>query len=257
MHIWNDRFRNYLWPTVSVVSVIAAWQLIAVHGHISSFLLPAPMEVWRKLALSFQTGDLVLQGTITLYRTIAGFALAILIGAVVGFAMGTTHLMERAIDPIISVLFPTPKISFLPIFILWFGAFDLSKILIAAFICAFPIVSACHDGVKGLDPRLTWVGRNMGMSRKRVFWKITLPATVPALINGAEVSLPFAFISVVTAEMMAGGGGIGARMMLAARFADSKNVFAWLIALAIVGALLTALARWLRRWLLKWHTEVT
>ena len=252
-----EHVRAYVWPGISVIAVVALWQLATATGRVSSFLLPPPADVARNIALLLANGDLLHQGALSLYRTTVGFGLAVLIGGAVGLAMGSIRSVERAFDPIISVLFPTPKISFLPIFILWFGAFDLSKILITAFICAFPVISACHDGLKDVDSRLAWVGQNMGMSTRRVFLKIVFPATLPALITGAEVSLPFAFISVVTAEMMAGGGGIGARMMLAARFADSKTVFAWLVTLAIIGALLTGLARVLRRQLLNWHTEVS
>ena len=250
------RFGTYIWPAVSVISIVAVWQLLVAFGRIPPFLLPAPLNVCRKLASLLLTGDLIRETGLTLYRTSAGFALAVLVGSGLGLAMGTSRLFARTFDPIISILFPTPKISFLPIFILWFGTFDLSKVLIAAFICVFPVISACHDAIKGLDPRLSWVGRNLGMSTTTVFRKIVFPATIPSLINGAEVSLPFAFISIVTAEMMAGGGGIGARMMLAGRFADSTAVFAWLATLAVVGALLTSLAKVIRRRLLQWHTEV-
>jgi len=245
------------WAGVSVTSIIALWQFATMFGGVSNFLLPAPVDVARRILSLFFNGEVVREAVITLYRVAFGFALAVVIGAIVGLAMGSVRLVERALDPVISVLFPTPKISFLPIFILWFGAFDLSKVLITALICVFPVISACHEGLKDIDSRLAWVGRNMGMSNRRVFSKIVLPATVPALINGAEVSLPFAFISVVTAEMMAGGGGIGARMMLAARFADSRAVFAWLVVLAVLGAMLTGVARVARRQLLRWHTEVS
>jgi ABC-type nitrate/sulfonate/bicarbonate transport system permease component len=94
------------------------------------------------------------------------------------------------------------------------------------------------------------------MSERRIFWKIVVPACIPALLNGAEVALPFAFIAITVSEMIAGGGGIGASMMLAARFADSTTVFGWLIVLAAMGALLTTAARAFRESLLRWHTEV-
>jgi ABC-type nitrate/sulfonate/bicarbonate transport system permease component len=245
-----------IWSSVSVIVALSIWHLLTHVGRIDAYLLPPPEDVAQRLLALLLSGDIAKQTGLTLYRTVVGLGLAVCAGSIIGLSMGKMRAIEQALDPVVSALFPTPKISFLPIFILWFGAFDVSKILIAAFICAFPIISACHEGVKDIDPRLSWVGRNMGMSEGRVFWKIVVPATIPALLTGVEVSLPFAFISVVTAEMIAGGGGIGSRMMLAARFADSKAVFAWLVALALIGALMTGVARILRQKVLRWHTEV-
>lgn len=247
---------RYFWPTVSIIGVVGGWYTLSRVGHIDPFLLPSPMAVLEQLGSLLATGDLVQQAGLTLYRTGIGFGLAVVVGSLLGFWMGKSKAARWFFEPLISVLFPTPKISFLPIFILWFGAFDLSKILIAAFICAFPVISACYEGVKDIDQRLLWVGRNMGIREQKLFWKIMLPAAVPALLNGAEISLPFAFIAVAVSEMLAGGGGVGAKMMLAARFADSKTVFASLITLAVLGALLAICARTVRVYLLQWHTEV-
>lgn len=244
------------WPAASIAGVVCAWYLLTRFGQINAFLLPSPLMVAERLASLLVSGDLIIQAGLTLYRTLVGFGLAVLIGSLIGLWMGTSRAAEWFFEPIISISFPTPKISFLPIFILWFGAFDLSKILISTFICSFPVISACYEGVKDRDKYLLWVGKNLGMSERKIFWKITLPGVVPALLNGAEVSLPFAFIAVTVSEMMAGGGGIGARMMLAARFADSKSVFASIVVLALLGALLAFGAGVIRRHLLRWHTEV-
>lgn len=251
-----QRYCRLPWPVVSVTAVVLVWWAMAWSGRISPYLLPSPYTVARRLVTLLTSGEAIKQSVVTLLRTLAGLGLAIAVGSVIGLWMGRSRRAEWAFEPVVSILFPTPKIAFLPIFILWFGAFDLSKILIAAFICAFPVITACQQGVRDMDTRLSWVGRNFGMSERRIFWKIVLPACIPALLNGAEVALPFAFIAITVSEMIAGGGGIGASMMLAARFADSTTVFGWLIVLAAMGALLTIAARAFRENLLRWHTEV-
>jgi ABC-type nitrate/sulfonate/bicarbonate transport system permease component len=234
---------------------LVVWGLIVQSGMVTPFLIPPPAAVFGRLVHLATTGDLLSDAAVTIYRTLAGFSLAVAVGAAIGLWMGTSRFSEWLLSPIVSFLFSTPKISFLPIFILWFGTFDGSKILMTAFICAFPVISACHSGAKDVSRLWRWVGANIGMSRRRIVTHIVVPATVPALFTGGQVSLPFAFIAVSVSEMMAGGGGLGARMMLAARFADSATVVAVIILLGAIGVTLSALLNRLRQWLLPWHFE--
>jgi ABC-type nitrate/sulfonate/bicarbonate transport system permease component len=242
--------------SLSIAFALLLWGAVAHSGRVNAFLLPPPDAVVERLADSVGSGQLLADGALTLYRTLAGFALAVIVGAVVGFSMGASRATEWLLSPIVSFLFATPKISFLPVFIVWFGTFDGSKILMTAFICCFPVISACHAGVKDVSRLWRWVGENIGMSRRRITLKILVPATLPALLSGAQISLPFAFIAVTVAEMIAGGGGLGARMMLAARFADSPSVVAAILAIGLLGLLLSSLLTVLRHRLLSWHTEI-
>ncbi len=241
---------------MSLATVVLLWALMARSGLVNTFLLPPPATVLARLGDSLRTGQVLADGATTLYRTLAGFLLAVAVGGGIGFWMGTSRVGEWLLSPIVSFLFSTPKISFLPVFILWFGAFDGSKILMTAFICCFPVISACHAGVKDTGRLWRWVGENIGMSRRRITLKIVVPAALPALLTGAQISLPFAFIAVTVSEMVAGGGGLGARMMLAARFADSASVAAAIVAIGVLGVALSSLLTVLRRRLLRWHTEV-
>ena len=243
-------------PLTPFTAVILVWQAIAASGAVNSYLLPPPTAVLSRLIHLAATGDLFADTALTVYRTLAGFGIAILVGASIGFWMGTSAFGELLLGPVVSFLFSTPKISFLPIFILWFGTFDGSKILMTAFICAFPVISACHSGAKDVSRLWRWVGQNIGMSRSRVVRKIMIPATLPALFTGGAISLPFAFIAVSVSEMMSGGGGLGARMMLSARFADSATVVAVIIVLGAIGVALSAALTAARHRLLRWDSTV-
>jgi len=242
--------------TWSVVVVVLVWELIARTGLVNAYLLPPPSAVLARLVAATRSGQLAADTWVTVYRTLCGFGIAVGIGGLVGLWMGRSRAVEWLLEPIVSIMFSTPKISFLPIFILWFGTFDASKILMAAFICAFPVISACHAGAKDINRLLPWVGQNIGMNERRIMRKIVLPSALPAWLSGAQIALPFAFIAIAVSEMMAGGGGLGARMMLAARFADSASVVASLSALAVVGLVMTVALERVRMRLLRWHTEV-
>jgi ABC-type nitrate/sulfonate/bicarbonate transport system permease component len=157
------------------------------------------------------------------------------------------------LDPLVSVGFPMPKISFLPIFILWFGIFDLSKITMTVFAAVFPVLTATWAATEQVDRYLVWSARNMGVGRQRLFWEVVVPAATPEILTGLQVALPVALIVVIVSEMLMGGYGLGAAMITRARFADSVGVFAGIVEIAAVGLVAIKTMERLRRRLLVWH----
>jgi ABC-type nitrate/sulfonate/bicarbonate transport system permease component len=148
-----------------------------------------------------------------------------------------------------------PKIAFLPIIMLWLGVYDVSKISMVVFDAIFPVVTATLAGLAAVDKELIWSARNMGAREHELMWQVALPAALPQIFTGLQVALPIALIVEIVVEMALGGYGLGAAMMSASRFADSRGVFAGIVEIAIVGyALIKAMAA-IRRRLLLWHHE--
>ena len=239
----------------SVVAVLVAWEIFARSGKVTPFMLPPFSVVLERIYTDAILGDLWRNLGLTVYRAMAGFAIAAIGGIALGAAMSRSRLMRWFFDPLISVGFPMPKIAFLPIIILWFGLYDFSKISIVVFDAIFPVVTATLTGIASVDKELLWSARNMGASEREMMWQIVLPAAMPQILTGLQVALPIALIVAIVAEMQMGGYGLGGAMMTASRFADSPGVFAGIVEIAIVGyALIKALAV-IRRRLLVWHQE--
>jgi ABC-type nitrate/sulfonate/bicarbonate transport system permease component len=192
---------------------------------------------------------------VTLYRALAGF----LIGAVAGVALGMgicrNRLTNWFFDPIISVGFPMPKIAFLPVVMLWLGVYDMSKITMISVEAIFPVVTATIVGIRGVERELLWSARNMGAGERELLWQIALPAALPQIITGLQVALPIALIVAIVTEMFMGGYGLGGAMNTAARFADSRGVFAGIVEIAVIGYALVKGMGLIRRRLLLWHQE--
>jgi ABC-type nitrate/sulfonate/bicarbonate transport system permease component len=169
--------------------------------------------------------------------------------------MARSRAFNWFFDPIISIGFPVPKIAFLPIIVLWLGFFDLSKITIIVFNSIFPVVTATVVGVCGVEKELIWSARNFGTSERALTWDVLLPAALPQIFTGLQVTLPIALIVGILTEMAMGGYGIGASMQTASRFADSLGVFAGIVEIAVVGYVLVKLMSLLRARLLVWHPE--
>jgi len=239
----------------SIVVFLAAWQLTAMSHVFSDFLLPSLSTVLARLAQDLVSGDLLRGIGLTLVRAFIGFAAAGVVGVVIGVGIARVPLMRWFFDPLVSAGLPMPKVAFLPIFMLWFGVFDASKILMIAFSSVFPVIVEAWAGTQNIDKYMSWSAMSLGVGKKRFLWEIALPAALPQVFTGLQVALPIALIVAIICEMQMGGEGLGGSIMTDMRFADSPGVFAGIIAIALVGLVLVKAMELLRRRLLVWHQE--
>jgi ABC-type nitrate/sulfonate/bicarbonate transport system permease component len=240
---------------LTLLVVLAAWEGFARSGMVSSFLLPALSVVIERVWQDILSGDLATNLGMTLYRGLLGFAVAGATGVVLGILMARYAGIRWFFDPVVSVAFPMPKIAFLPVFMLWFGLYDASKLTMIVFSAIFPVVIATVAGTQGVDKELLWSARSLGASERRLLWEIILPAALPQILTGLQVALPVALIVAIVTEMLMGGAGLGGAMIAASRFADSPGVFAGIVEIAIAGFCLVKGIAVLRRHLLRWHQE--
>jgi ABC-type nitrate/sulfonate/bicarbonate transport system permease component len=253
-----DTMRRLAWGAARlapIIALLAAWEMFSRSGAVTPFMLPALSTVAQRIYDDAVGGDLLLNTGVTLYRALAGFAIAAVAGVALGAAMARNRAARWFFDPIISVGFPMPKIAFLPVIILWLGLYDVSKITMVVLDAIFPVVTATIAGIAGVEKELLWTARNMGANNRELMWQILLPAALPQILTGLQVALPIALIVVVVTEMQMGGYGLGGAMMQASRFANSPGVFAGIVQIAVIGYALVAAMAWLRRWLLAWHQE--
>jgi ABC-type nitrate/sulfonate/bicarbonate transport system permease component len=240
---------------VSVVALLAAWELVARSGVVTPFQLPALSNVLERIWSDAISGDLALNTAVTLYRAIVGFVIAAVGGVALGLAMSRNALTRWFFDPIVSIGFPMPKIAFLPVVMLWLGVFDISKITMIVFDAIFPVVAATVIAIQGVERELIWSARNMGAGERELLWQVVLPAALPTIMTGLQVALPLSLIVAVVTEMLMGGYGLGGAMMTASRFANSVGVFAGIVEIAVVGYALVKVMALTRRRLLIWHQE--
>ena len=239
-----------------LLALLGLWELSARASWVAPFLLPALGDVLRRVAADAASGELAVNAGVTLYRALVGCALAAAIGIPLGIVMARVSLARWFFDPLVSIGFPMPKIAFLPIFMLWFGLYDLSKIAMVAFSCVFAIIAATAAGTRGVDRFTLWSARALGASEAALLWEIVLPAASPQILTGLQIALPVALITTIVTEMLMGGAGIGGAMIQAGRFADSVGVYAGIVEIAVVGILVIKGLETLRRRLLRWHPEV-
>ena len=249
----RTRLIFYAW--LPILGLLVTWEAASRFGLATPFALPSFSSCIERIWHDAGTGELAINVGLTLYRTFVGFVIAAAIGVLLGVGTARHRLTRWFFDPIVSVGFPMPKIAFLPIVVLWLGFHDASKITLVAFSTAFPVITTTMLAVQGVEKELIWSARSLGTSDRQILWEVVLPASLPQVMTGLQVALPIAFIVCIITEMAMSGYGIGGAMNDAARFADSRGVFAGIIETTIIGYLMVKGMAMLRRRLLIWHQE--
>ncbi|WP_439361933.1 ABC transporter permease [Bradyrhizobium sp. DASA03007] len=240
---------------IALVALVISWELFARSGLVSPFQLPSFSSVVATIYESAISGELWYSLWLTLYRTMVGFSIASAIGIFLGVLIVRNRTIRWFFDPIISIAFPIPKIVFLPIIVLWLGFGDATKLSMIVIDAVLPVLTATIAAATVVQRDLIWSARSMGANDTELVWDVLLPAALPQVLTGLQVALPLSLIICIVAEMLTGGAGLGADMMNASRYSNSKGVFAGIVEVAVLGFLLIRMLGTLRRQLLRWHQE--
>jgi len=186
-----------------------AWEAGARLGLGAAFALPPPSAVIVAWVDLVRDGDLVTNGAASLYRVVAGLALAVAIGAVLGIVMAWWRPVRVALEPLVEIFYPMPKSALIPVTALWLGFGDGSKILLIFLGCMLPVTLGAFNGARASDRTLVWSARSMGAGRARMLWDVVVPSAMPELLNGVRTALALAFILMVSAELIVSQRGFG------------------------------------------------
>jgi ABC-type nitrate/sulfonate/bicarbonate transport system permease component len=247
--------RRSLIAAYPLILLAAVWEIVARLGYVRPVFLPPLSAVLARFVPLAESGELIEPLAISLYRTAAGLAIALALGIVTGFLMARVRSVRWLLDPLIAFSFPSPKLAFLPVFILWFGIDHLSKIALVAFTCVFPFIIAAYAGATTVPVNQLWAARAMGTGGLALLWRVIFFSSLPSVMNGVRVGVPYALVSTFTAEMIAGGGRLGGELVLAQRYFETPTVFVYLLIMLGVGYLMDAGVLRLRAYILRWHEE--
>lgn len=242
-------------PYFTIGVLLLAWEFAARFELVIAFLLPPLSVVLTRIATDFVSGQLPLDIAITLYRTLVAFAIAAVVGVTLGILISRFRPVRWFFDPLVSIGLPMPKIALLPIFMLWFGLFDMSKILMVAFSASFQIIITTWAATHAIEKELIWSAQSLGANRREVLREVILPAAMPQILTGLQIAMPICLIVVLVTEMIMGGQGLGDSMLRSARYVDSPGVFAGIVEIGIVGFCVIKSMEYIRRRLLVWHQE--
>ncbi|TVQ32453.1 MAG: ABC transporter permease [Geminicoccaceae bacterium] len=244
-----------LWGWALPLALLAAWELTTRFGLVAPHLLPAPALVWREVADLWRDGTLFEHLGITLWRVLTGFALGTLAATVLGALTGYSTAAHRLLDPTIQAIKAVPSLAWVPLFILWLGIFEASKVTLIAVGAFFPVYLNLSTAIGQVDRKLVEVGRMYGFSPLTLVRRVLLPATLPAYVTGLRGGLALAWMFVVAAELMGASQGLGFLMLDGQMTGRPALIIASLILFALMGkASDLALARTTAPWL-RWQDD--
>ena len=235
------------------LALIVIWEAGSRLGVISALVLPAPSEALDALRDLAVSGNMWNHLSASLYRLILGFALGANAGLLVGVAIGLNSTARSSLSPLVAAIFPVPKIALLPLFIIWFGIGEGSKVATIFFGCFFPTVIATYGGIDSVDRTLIRMGQSFGLSRFDIIRKIVLPAALPAILSGMRISASIAIILLVAAEMIGAQYGIGAYVLLAGNLMATDQLIAGVAMLSVLGLIVNWLISRAERHFLSWR----
>jgi ABC-type nitrate/sulfonate/bicarbonate transport system permease component len=234
-----------------LVALLALWQLLALGGHPDYIL--APLDIARHFVAALATRELYADAAASLLRALPGFVIGTLAGVVLGLAAGIARGFDDTVSPLVFLTYPVPKIVMLPLFMLWFGIGDLSKVLIIALACFYPAYINAYYGAKATPRILVWSARNMGASDGEIFRRVVLPGALPQIFAGMRVALALSFIVMFATEMINAHSGLGHLIREAENSLRFDLMYVSLLTIAILGYAGDRLLRFSRHRLLPWE----
>jgi ABC-type nitrate/sulfonate/bicarbonate transport system permease component len=244
--------RRFVAPLVFAV-LIAIWEWGARAGWISPLVLPAPSEAFEAFKDLVESGQLLRHLSASLQRLIVGFTAGTTLGLTVGTFIGLFSIARSGLAPLVAAIFPIPKIALLPLFIIWFGIGEGSKVATILFGSFFPTVIATYSGIDNVDRGLIRMGQSFNLTYRDIVRKIVLPAALPAILSGMRISASISIILLVAAEMIGAEYGIGAYVLLAGNLMATDQLIAGVAMLSILGLTVNWLINIAERRFLKWR----
>ncbi len=217
------------------VALALLWEAAVRLGLVTGRLMPPPSKIVSTLAALAQSGELWLHASATLIRVLGGFAIGAAAGTVLGALTGSSDLARRLLDPMLQALRAVPSIAWVPLFILWLGIFEASKLALIALGVFFPIYLGVEGAVRSVDRKLIEVGRSFRLSRFGMISRILLPAVLPAWVVSLRSGLGLGFMFVVAAEFMGASEGLGYLLVDGQQLGKADQILAAIVAFALLG----------------------
>ena len=238
------------------IGLAIAWEFVVRMGWSNGRLMPPPSVVFNQFVELARTGELQRHVTATLLRVAAGFGLGVIVGTVMGAAAGYWSLVRRLIDPTLQGLRAVPSIAWIPLFILWLGIFETSKVVLIAVGVFFPVYLGVMGAVISVDRKIVEVGRAFRLTGPQMVRRILLPAVLPAYIIALRSGLGLGWMFVIAAEFMGASEGLGYLLIDGQQLGKPAEIVAAIVAFAALGKLTDWLIVGISAPFLRWEDRV-
>jgi NitT/TauT family transport system permease protein len=236
-----------------VLGFLIVWELAGRILEPPSYLLPLPSSILQELAKRPQL--YLYNGLYTALNTIAAFVLATVLGIALAVAIVHSKFLENTLFTLLVALNSVPKVALAPLFVLWFGTGDVSKVAVAFLIAIFPVVVDAVLGLRSVHPEMLDLAHVLKGSKLMVLIKIRMPNSLPSIFAGMKVAVSLSLVGVIVGEFVAAKQGLGYVILISQGIFDTTSVFAAIFMLALMGTVLFYAVEMLERRLVPWHVS--
>lgn len=248
-----DRYRAYLLAPPALLAFLCLWQLLVTLGSYPTFILPAPLVVFRKFLLAASDGTLLHHAWATLREVLIGLALGLSVATCLGYVFAKSKSIEQLLSPYIVASQSIPIVALAPLLVIWFGFGTLSKVIVCALTVFFPVLINTIVGLRSVDENLIDLMRSYGATRGQMFTMLEIPAALPVLLGGLKIGVALSVIGAVVGEFVAADEGLGFLVNLSRGLFDTPMMFVALFALVIIALSLYGCVVLLESRLLSWR----
>jgi NitT/TauT family transport system permease protein len=228
--------RSAIRATITIIIFALLYEALARSGYFPPVLMPTLEKIGSALLTTLLDGSMLAHAAATMYRVLAGMAIAIVVALPLGILMGRFKPVEHFFLPLASALMPIPSLAWVPVFILWFGLGNTVAILIVFYASLFPMLLNVWSGVRAVNPLWLRAAGAMGADEKALFWKVIVPGSSPFIITGVRQAFLRAWIAVIGAEFLAASDwGLGWVIFDAKEFLNADLMMASLIVIGFIG----------------------
>jgi NitT/TauT family transport system permease protein len=246
---------RWLMRYYSPLLLLVLWEVLARSGLVNPRLFPSLVVIAQDLWAMVERQVIFDHLAATLLRVLVGFALAAIVGVVLGFLMARFELFSHLFEPLFSFGYPVPRVALYPIFVLIFGLGHISKIALVFLECLYPITVHTYYGTRAIPILYLWSARNMGATPMQIFFRVVLPATAPSIFSGLRIALPIALVVVIIAEMVSATEGLGWLIAYASASLSRSQIFAGVAVIMAIGFVLDRLLGMVRNRVVFWEQE--
>jgi NitT/TauT family transport system permease protein len=236
-----------------LVLFLATWQFLTDSMMLDTLFFSSPRQVLEFLVTQIQTGEFWTDALVTTRETLAGFTIGTALGVAAGLIIAEFDFLARVVTPFLTLLNAMPRVALAPLFIIWFGIGEVSKVVLSVSLVFFIMLINTETGARSVEREFVTVSRAMGASRWQLFTKVTLPATIPSITSGLRVSVVYALLGVIFGEMLSAEQGLGQKMQFHATTFNTAGVFGLLLVLSFLALALSATVTAIERRMLRWR----
>ncbi|HLE77598.1 MAG TPA: ABC transporter permease [bacterium] len=247
--------RSYWWLAVgSPVALLAVWEALSRTGVLDPRFFPPPSVILRLLVAMVDSGELLFHIGVSVRRVLLGFVLGSVPAVILGLSMGLARPVRALLMPVVSAIYPIPKIAIYPLVIFYLGIGEASKVSIVALSIFFLVLLNTMAGVLGLDRRYFQIARAYGAGPRELFTTVALPGAMPAIFTGLKLGMGFALIVIVGAELLGSDAGIGFLIWRSYQIFAIDQMYVGLLVTAVLGWLATISLDGLERVAMPWRS---